>query len=145
MAAGFKEGFITHLTLTGMWTQYDMQPQDIDLYFNEPVNFREMEDILITESRAGVYNQFKEDDFFHKRYLAERFLKMTPEEFKRNEFFKNQTQGAALPEEEEGGGSTSFGDGGGSGLTGAPITDEEEEVEPEIDLGNLGGMDEMML
>jgi hypothetical protein len=146
MAAGIKEGFITHLTLIGMWRQYNMQEQDIDAFFNEPVNFRELEDIMITQSRAEVYNMFKEDDFFHKRYLAERFLKMTPEEMARNEFFKNQTQDNAIPiEDEEGGGTTSFGDGGGSGLTGAPITEEEEEEEPEIDLGNLGGMDELML
>ena len=150
MASGIKEGFITHLSLTGMWSQYNMQPQDIDVSFNEPVNFRELEDIAINSARAEIYTSFSQDDFFHKKYLAERFLKMTPEEFKRNQFFKDQSQKGAENLGTDGGSiapdSVSFDDGGGAPFTGAPVVGEEPEAEePEADLGDIADIDMDML
>lgn len=144
LANELKEGFITHLSMIGMWSQYGLSENDFDFFFNEPNHYKERIEIDILNTRVDSYNKFKEDDYFSKEYLARSILKLTDEQIQENEYYKKKTikgvTGEDGPSVSGGdGGELSFGGGGGGPAAGPPITGEEEEdSEPEMSIGDLG-------
>lgn len=141
----FKEGFITHLSMNGMWAQYGLIDTDFDLVFTEPNHYRERLQIEILNMRVDSYNQFKEDEYFSKEYLARNILKLTEAQIEENEYYKQRSMkdaagvGSNGPDGGGEGGDLSFGGGGGGPAAGPPIIDgEEDDEELEMSIGDMG-------
>ena len=61
-ALGFKNGFITHLKLRGIWTKYALKDEDIDVAFNKPSMYELLYNQQIMEAKMNIYKTSLGDD-----------------------------------------------------------------------------------
>jgi Bacteriophage T4-like portal protein (Gp20) len=120
VASAVYEGFVVHLGFTGMWDQYGLEKEDLEISFTEPSYYRERLEMEILNLRADTYAKFSNDEFFHKEYLARRILKMSQSDIAENESYKKKALAAKQQPPDAGGGASaggsplSFGSGGPS-------------------------------
>ena len=74
-ASGLKRGFITHLKLREMFTEYDLTEQNIKIVFNPPSNFYDLRNNQKMELKINSYNnlmstQKVSDTFAKKKVLG---------------------------------------------------------------------------
>lgn len=74
-ASGLKNGFITHLQLKGMWKEYELKEETIQVEFNVPTNFYELRESQKLELKVQnfgslVSNESISPTFAQKRYLG---------------------------------------------------------------------------
>jgi hypothetical protein len=74
-AGGLKNGFITHLQLKGMWKEYELKEESIQVEFNVPTNFYELRESQKLELKVQnfgslVSNESISPTFAQKRYLG---------------------------------------------------------------------------
>jgi len=73
-AAGLKKGFITHLTLMGLFKKYDLNEQNIEIEFNVPTNFYELRENQRLELKAGNFNNLASSEFVSATYAQKKYL-----------------------------------------------------------------------
>ena len=61
-AIGFKNGFITHLKLRGIWDKYDLKDADIDIAFNKPSMYELLYNQQIMDAKMNIYKTSLGDD-----------------------------------------------------------------------------------
>jgi hypothetical protein len=86
-ANGLKNGFITHLKLTGMWDKYSLKETYFDLAFNPPSNFYELREQQKLELKLKNFNDLSQNDSVSKTYAQKRYLGWTDTEVKANREF----------------------------------------------------------
>lgn len=86
-ANGLKNGFITHLKLTGMWDKYSLKETYFDLSFNPPSNFYELREQQKLELKLKNFNDLSQNDSVSKTYAQKRYLGWTDTEVKANREF----------------------------------------------------------
>jgi hypothetical protein len=74
-ASGIKNGFITHLQLKGMWKDYELKEESVQVEFNVPTNFYELRESQKLELKVQnfgslVSNESISPSFAQKRYLG---------------------------------------------------------------------------
>jgi hypothetical protein len=74
-AGGLKNGFITHLQLKGMWKEYELKEESLQVEFNVPTNFYELRESQKLELKVQnfgslVSNESISPTFAQKRYLG---------------------------------------------------------------------------
>ena len=74
-ANGLKNGFITHLQLKGMWKDFELKEETIQVEFNVPTNFYELRESQKLELKVQnfgslVSNESISPTFAQKRYLG---------------------------------------------------------------------------
>ena len=115
-ASGLKSGFMTHLIFTGLWDDYDLHENDIELRFNEPTNFSFYKNQEIFAIKAQNYSAFAEDEYFSKEFLVKWLLSLTPQQIEENRLYKEK-EGSALA------GAPGSLEGGGPGGGAPPLPD----------------------
>lgn len=84
-ALGFRNGYITHLKLRGLWDKYNLKDSDIDVSFVKPSMFELLEVQQLVEAKMNIYNlALGDNDEFSKQIAMKKFLKMTDDEIKEN-------------------------------------------------------------
>jgi len=73
-AAGLKKGFITHLTLMGIFKKLDLSEQNIEIEFNVPTNFYELRENQRLELKAGNFNNLASSEFVSATYAQKKYL-----------------------------------------------------------------------
>ena len=86
-AAGLKNGFITHLKLTGLFEKYDLKSQNIHLEFNVPTNFYELRENQKLELKATNFNNLAGNEFVSATYAQKRYLGWNDIDVKANREF----------------------------------------------------------
>jgi hypothetical protein len=153
-AAGIKRAFITHLKFRGMWDDYDLYEENLDVKFNEPTNFYEMREAQKMELKINTFNNIVSNENISVTWAMKKFLKFEDREILTNremlrkdaelmfEIQQIQTNGpgwkAMLAQQAEGGmegGGEMGGDLGGGGggsippsFGGGPVDTGGEDV-----------------
>ena len=73
-AAGLKKGFITHLTLMGLFEQYELNEQNLEIDFNVPTNFYELRENQRLELKSNNYNNLASNEFVSATYAQKKYL-----------------------------------------------------------------------
>lgn len=157
-AAGLKEGFITHLKLRGLWSQYKLRESAIKLEFTPPTSFHKLRDQQVREIEFNNYTTMAGANMVSARYCQKKYLNWSDTEIIENmawmkkdaeaewELGQIQQNGPNWKEvykaaaDAEGG--VAGGDiGGGSGLEGG-LAGSGSELPPDFGPGpNTAGME----
>tara|TARA_R100000322_G_scaffold163583_1_gene127280 strand:- start:2040 stop:2837 length:798 start_codon:yes stop_codon:yes gene_type:complete len=73
-AAGLRKGFITHLTLMGIFEKLELNEQNIEVEFNVPTNFYELRENQRLELKANNYNNLASNEFVSSTYAQKKYL-----------------------------------------------------------------------
>lgn len=83
-AIGFKNAFIVHLKLRGMWEQYELNEHDIDVDFQSPVLYDLTKIQRLMETKVAAYATLADREEFSKQLAMEKILGMSKDEIKEN-------------------------------------------------------------
>jgi hypothetical protein len=162
-SSGIKTGFITHLQMKGLWKDFELKEESIQIEFNVPTNFYELRESQKLELKVNNFSNLANNESISPTFAQKRYLGWSDIDIKANrEFLRKdkelrwelaqieangpnwkemvaaQAAGGETPEIGEGGG------GGGGGLppafTGGPAVPEggAAEAAPE-EAGAEGG------
>jgi hypothetical protein len=136
-AVGLKNGFITHLRMRGLWEEYNLKEQNIDLAFNPPTNFYELRQQQKLELKANNFNLLGQNDSISKTYAQKKYLGWNDNEIKANREFlrKDKEFGWELAQIESGGPEWQLGGVAGA----APAGGAEAGAPPAFGPGAAGG------
>jgi hypothetical protein len=147
-AIGIKEAFITHLKLKGLWKDYKLKEQSLQIKFNEPTSFMTMRNQQLLQMRFENYNTATQSEAISKSYAQKYFLDMSADQMRENREwlrrdsaltwelakiqelgpnFREQLEaqmGVAGGEGAEAGGASALGGGGGGGGGGSEAIPE---------------------
>jgi len=84
LAEGFKNGFITHLKLKGLWKDLELKETYMDIQFTPPTNFFEMREVQKLEIKANAFNLMTQNESISKTYAQKKYLKWTDVEILAN-------------------------------------------------------------
>ena len=87
VAAGFKNGFITHLQLKGLWDEFKLKEHNIDLEFNVPTNFYELRESQKLELKIGNYSNMSGNEYISPTFAQKKYLGWTDVDIKANREF----------------------------------------------------------
>tara|TARA_R100001129_G_scaffold16887_1_gene11018 strand:- start:4539 stop:6353 length:1815 start_codon:yes stop_codon:yes gene_type:complete len=73
-AAGLKKGYITHLTLMGIFEKLELNEQNIEIDFNVPTNFYELRENQRLELKSNNYNNLASNEFVSATYAQKKYL-----------------------------------------------------------------------
>jgi hypothetical protein len=73
-AAGLKKGYITHLTLMGIFEKLELNEQNIEIEFNVPTNFYELREHQRLELKTSNYGNLAADEFVSATYAQKKYL-----------------------------------------------------------------------
>ena len=73
-AAGIKKGFITHLTLMGIFEKLELNEENIEIDFNVPTNFYELRENQRLELKSNNYNNLAANEFVSATYAQKKYL-----------------------------------------------------------------------
>lgn len=150
-ASGLKTGFITHLQMKGMWKEFDLKEESLQIEFNVPTNFYELRESQKLELKVSNFGNLASNESVSPTFAQKRYLGWSDIEVKANreflrkdkelrweltqieQFGPNWKQMAAQQAEAAAGGETGApppagGGGGGGGMppafTGGPAGPE---------------------
>jgi hypothetical protein len=83
-ADGLKNGFVTHLELTGLKSKYNIKSHNLRLDFNVPTNFYELRESQKLELKATNYNNLVSNEFISATYGQKKYLGWNDLEIKAN-------------------------------------------------------------
>jgi hypothetical protein len=157
-AYGIKNSFITHLEMKGMWKEFSLKEDSIQLEFNVPTNFYELRESQKLELKVSNFGNLAANESISPTFAQKRYLGWSDIEVKANreflrkdkelrweltqieQFGPNWKEMAAQQAEAAAGGETGAppaGGGGGGGMppafTGGPAGPEAggESAAPE--------------
>jgi len=73
-AAGIRKGYITHLTLMGIFEKLELNEQNFEVDFNVPTNFYELRENQRLELKAGNFNSLASSEFVSSTYAQKKYL-----------------------------------------------------------------------
>lgn len=83
-ALGFKNGFITHLKLRGMWDKYELKESDIKVEFVKPTLYNLYEIQQTVETKMNIYKAVADEDLMSKSIAMKKYLGFSEDEVKEN-------------------------------------------------------------
>ena len=83
-AVGIKETFITHLKLKGLWKEYKLKEQSLQIKFNEPTSFMAMRNQQLLQMRFDNYNTATQSEAISKSFAQKYYMDMTAEQMREN-------------------------------------------------------------
>ena len=155
-AEGIKGGFVTHLQLKGLWKQYNLKEQHIDIKFNVPTNFYELRESQKLEQKVTNFNNISQNANISPTFALKKFMNWNDLDIKANREFlrkdkafswelaqieaggpnwqQNAMAAAGAPGGEAGGMPPASGPGGmPPAFTGGPAATEGGEGEPPVE------------
>ena len=86
-SSGLKYGFITHLQLRKMWTENDLNEQNIEIEFNVPTNFYELRENQKLELKVNTFNNLASNNSVSPTYCQKKYLGWSDIDIKANREF----------------------------------------------------------
>lgn len=83
-AAGFKNGFITHLKLRDIWDKYELVDSDIDIEFVRPLLYDLYNRQQIVETKMNAYKAIVDNDEFSKTLAMKKILGYSDADIEQN-------------------------------------------------------------
>lgn len=83
-ASGIKQTFITHLKLKGLWKEYKLRDQALNVKFNEPTSFMAMRNQQLLTMRFDSYNTATQSEAISKSFAQKYYLDWSSSEMKEN-------------------------------------------------------------
>lgn len=138
-AGGIKNGFITHLQLKGMWKEYELKEEAIQVEFNVPTNFYELRESQKLELKVQNFGSLTSNESISPSFAQKRYLGWNDIDIKANREFlrkdkelrweltqienlgpnwKEQVAAQAAAGGAEAGAAPAGGGGGGGGMPG---------------------------
>lgn len=87
VARGFKETFIAHLKLRGMWRPFKLRENSFDIVFTEPRNYSELRKQQILDLKLNNFNAITSNESISKGYAQKHYLGWSDEQIKANRAF----------------------------------------------------------
>ena len=87
IAAGLKNGFITHLQLRGLWDEFKLKEYNVDLEFNVPTNFYELRESQKLELKINNFNSMASNEYVSPTFAQKKYLGWTDVDVKANREF----------------------------------------------------------
>jgi hypothetical protein len=87
IAAGLKNGFITHLQLRGLWDEFKLREYNVDLEFNVPTNFYELRESQKLELKINNFNSMASNEYISPTFAQKKYLGWTDVDIKANREF----------------------------------------------------------
>ena len=87
IAAGLKNGFITHLQLRGLWDEFKLKEYNVDLEFNVPTNFYELRESQKLELKINNFNSMATNEYVSPTFAQKKYLGWTDVDIKANREF----------------------------------------------------------
>jgi len=85
LASTIKETYITHLKLKGLWEEYKLKENDLNIYFNVPSHFAAVRDQQLLEIKTkNAQNLLQSSDNISKSYVIKKYLNWSDDEIKTN-------------------------------------------------------------
>lgn len=81
---GIKESFTTHLKLKGIWKEYNLKENDIELLFNPPSSFHAMREQQIFDLKQSNYNNMATGEYVSNTFAQKKYLGWKDVEVKQN-------------------------------------------------------------
>jgi hypothetical protein len=86
-ANGLKSGFITHLQMKGLWKEYELKEESLQLVFNVPTNFYELRESQKLELKVSNFGSLASNESISPTFAQKRYLGWTDIEIKANREF----------------------------------------------------------
>lgn len=83
-ASGIKQTFITHLKLKGLWSNYRLKEQSLQIKFNEPTSFMAMRNQQLLKMKFDNYNTAVQTEAISKSFAQKYYLDLTADKMKEN-------------------------------------------------------------
>jgi hypothetical protein len=80
----FKHLFLLHLKFKGLYKEYNLNKQKINVYMNSPSNYKEQMSQSFLETRFNNYSILADRNEFSKYYLMKKYLKWSDDEIEEN-------------------------------------------------------------
>lgn len=81
---GLKDAFITQLKLKGLWKNYSLKENDIELKFNPPSSFHAMREQQIFDLKQSNYNNMATGEYVSNTFAQKKYLGWKDVEIKQN-------------------------------------------------------------
>ena len=86
-ANGLKAGFITHLQMKGLWKDYELKEEALQLSFNVPTNFYELRESQKLELKVSNFGSLASNESISPTFAQKRYLGWSDIEIKANREF----------------------------------------------------------
>jgi len=86
-ANGIKSSFITHLQLKGLWKEFDLNEESIQMEFNVPTNFYELRESQKLELKVANFGNLASNESVSQTFAQKRYLGWTDVDIKANREF----------------------------------------------------------
>lgn len=86
-ANGLKSGFITHLQMKGLWKDFELKEESIQMSFNVPTNFYELRESQKLELKVSNFGNLASNESISPTFAQKRYLGWTDIEVKANREF----------------------------------------------------------
>ena len=84
---GIKQSFITHLEMKGMWKDFSLKEDSLQLEFNVPTNFYELRESQKLELKVSNFGNLASNESISPTFAQKRYLGWTDIEVKANREF----------------------------------------------------------
>lgn len=91
-AGGLKNGFMTHLQLKGMWQDYKLKENFINIEFNVPTNFYELRESQKLELKVSNFSSLAQQESISPTFAQKRYLGWSDIDIKANREFKRKDE-----------------------------------------------------
>ena len=86
-ASGIKSSFITHLQLKGLWNEFELNEEALQLEFNVPTNFYELRESQKLELKVSNFGNLAANESVSPTFAQKRYLGWTDVDIKANREF----------------------------------------------------------
>jgi hypothetical protein len=86
-ANGLKSGFVTHLQMKGLWKDFELKEESIQMSFNVPTNFYELRESQKLELKVSNFGNLASNESISPTFAQKRYLGWTDIEVKANREF----------------------------------------------------------
>ena len=86
-ANGLKTGFITHLQMKGLWKNFDLKEESLQIEFNVPTNFYELRESQKLELKVSNFGNLASNESISPTFAQKRYLGWSDIEVKANREF----------------------------------------------------------
>lgn len=86
-SAGIKTGFVTHLQMRGLWKEFDLKEQSVQVEFNVPTNFYELRESQKLELKVANFGSLVSNESISPTFAQKRYLNWSDIDIKANREF----------------------------------------------------------
>jgi hypothetical protein len=86
-ALGIKNGFITHLQMKGLWKEFELKEETIQIEFNVPTNFYELRESQKLELKVSNFGNLASNESISPSFAQKRYLGWSDIDIKANREF----------------------------------------------------------